>query len=65
MLQLFSMTDMHARLALPGKTVRMSELAMIEEALTHGLHGLPRACGGYYMCNRASWWTTGGCERHI
>jgi hypothetical protein len=47
MLQLFSMTDMHARLALPGKTVRMSELAMIEEALTHGLHGLPRACGGY------------------
>jgi hypothetical protein len=46
MLQLFSMTDMHARLALPGKTVRMSELAMIEEALTHGLHGLPRARGG-------------------
>jgi hypothetical protein len=49
MLQLFSMADMHARLALPGKTVRMSALAMIEEALTHGLHGLPRARGGYYI----------------
>ena len=55
------MADMHARLALPATqcVCQRWRLAMISEALTHGLRGLPRARGGHYVQSLA-WWTTGG-----